>query len=351
MKDRDSRRSGFLISAAAIITLLVSPGCGRDGGGQAEWSSEARELYFGIPVTVSFTPADDKLAAKVWAYLEGVDAVFNDFKAGTEVSRINSTEGRSAMAVSSDMAEAIRLSGEVNRVSGGAFDITIGPLRGLWRGAAKTAKMPTDDEVAAALKSCGMDAVKLEGKSLSVTRPGVKLDFGGIIKGMAVDRAVAMLKLGGAKAALVQVGGETAAFGISKRGKPHVIGVKDPLNTGDIFAAVADPGTGMSAATSANYYNPVNIGGKEFYHIFDPRTGKPVSTRTLSVTIVFPETGRNGLADGLSTAGAVLGHEKARDLVEKLGGQALFMVMVDGEPKIFKTKGWDALVPPPSAPE
>ena len=353
MTCRDSRRrGGSLLRVAAIIALLIPAGCGRDdGGGQAEWSSETRELYYGIPVAVSFTPADDELAAGVWSYLEGVDAVFNDFKAWTEVSRINSAEDRGAMAVSADMAEAIELSDEVNRLTGGAFDITVGPLRRLWRGAAKTGKMPTDDDVSEALRSCGMDGVKIDGRSLSIAGPGVKLDFGGIIKGMAVDRAVSMLKRGGATAALVQVGGETAAFGISRRGKLHVIGVKDPLDTADIFAAVADPGTGISAATSANYYNPVRIGDEEFYHIFDPRTGRPVSTRTLSVTIVFPETGRNGLADGLSTAGAVLGHQKARELVESLGGQALFVVMVDGEPKTFKTKGWDDLVPPLPGPE
>ncbi|MHC4251363.1 MAG: FAD:protein FMN transferase, partial [Planctomycetota bacterium] len=122
-----------------------------------------------------------------------------------------------------------------------------------------------------------------------------------------------------------------------------------PLDDRALWTAIADPGKGLSCATSGNYFSPIVIGGKPYYHIIDPRTGRPVDTRTLSVTVAFPQTGRNGLADALSTAGAVLGPERAVALAEELGAEALVVYVEsdadDAEPLEAKTPGWDALVP------
>ena len=342
----------LLLFGGTCVTLICAPGCGRRGPQSDEeprgrWCAERRELYHRMPVTVRFAPADERLAARAWSHLERVDDVFNVYRKDSELGRVNSARDRERVRVSDDLAKALRLSMEVHRLSHGAFDVTVGPLLRLWKGAAKTGKLPSCAEVASARDSCGLQKVRLDGNVLCISSAGLKLDLGGIVKGIAVDDVVAMLKAGGARAALVQVGGETAAFGVSMRGRPHVIGIQHPLfprDPGRIWAAAVDPGTGLSCSTSGNYQQPVTIAGREFYHIVDPETGRPVDTRTLSVSVVFHELGKNWLADGLSTAGAVMGHEKALPLIEKLGAEALFLVVTGGEICEFKTAGWDGLV-------
>ncbi len=312
------------------------------------WYSETRELYFGIPVSVRFTPRDEELAARAWRKLERVDEVFNIYRPDSEVSRLNSATDREGINISNDLFLAMLSALAVHIETDGAFDVTVGPLVKLWRDAAKTGRVPSRDAIAAARSLTGMMRLKINDNRLTVHTSGVTFDFGGIVKGMAVDWVIATLREAGCTAALVQVGGETGAYGLSPKGRPHVIGVQNPLNPlnpTDIWTAVQDPGTGISAATSGNYQQPIVIGGKVFYHIIDPRTGYPVDTHTLSVTVVFPETGKNGLADGLSTAGAVLGPEKAIPIVERLGGEALFLVRTDdGEVREVKSGGWDGLV-------
>jgi thiamine biosynthesis lipoprotein len=232
-------------------------------------------------------------------------------------------------------------------LTGGAFDVTVRPLIQLWKQAAKTGQPPTAKQIKDTLARCGMKHLSLSGKRLTWTRPGAALDFGGIVKGMAVDEAIGMLRSANVRAALVQIGGETGAFGLSARNMPHVIGIQHPLDLDGLWTRVADPGSGLSISTSGNYRNPVRIGKRTYYHIVDPRTGQPVDTQVLSVSVLFPRTGQNGLADGLSTAGAVLGPEKTLDLVAQQGGQALVILRrPDGDVASYKTPGFGALVSP-----
>jgi len=343
------RGVGHAVGRWALVAAcaLASTACER----KPSWYSATRELYFGIPVTVSFSPPDDELATRAWEALKRIDDIFNVHRADSEAGRLNAAlvEGASpeGLHVSADLAEALRLSFEVHRLTDGAFDVTVKPLIDLWRAAEEEKALPDKAEVANALARSGAGKLRLEGDRLFAAAPGLSLDFGGIVKGIAVDRAVAILKKGGATSGLVQVGGETACWGVSKRGRPHVVGVRHPLDPGTLWAAVADPGTGLSCATSGNYFSPIVIAGKPYYHIIDPRTGAPVDTRTVSVTIAFAETGKNGLADALSTAGAVLGPKHAVELARVLGAEALvvYIETEGGEPKEAKTPGWDALVP------
>jgi len=346
---RDDRRGPGRLGLIAACALALMA-CDR----KSSWYSATRDLYFGIPVTVSFSPPDEDLAGRAWEALERIDDVYNVHRPDSEAGKLNSALAGGAppegLRVSADLAEALRLSFEAHRLTGGAFDVTVKPLIDLWRAAAEAKSPPANAAIARAVARSGAGKLRLEGDRLMAVAPGLSLDFGGIVKGIAVDRAVAILREGGARSGLVQVGGETACWGVSRRGWPHVVGVRhplSPLDTQALWTAVADPGTGLSCATSGNYFSPIVIGGKPYYHIIDPRTGSPVDTRTLSVTIAFPSTGMNGLADALSTSGAVLGPERAVALVQELGAEALvvYIEAEGGEPKEAKTRGWDALVP------
>jgi thiamine biosynthesis lipoprotein ApbE len=111
----------------------------------------------------------------------------------------------------------------------------------------------------------------------------------------------------------------------------------------EMWTVLADPGSGLCASSSGNYRGPIEIGGQAFYHIYDPRTGRPVDARTLAVNVAFAGLGRNGLADALATAGAVLPRGEFLALMKKVDGQASVLVQETDAIREYKTDGWDRL--------
>lgn len=305
-----------------------------------QWYQESRELYYGIPVKVRFYPANEQLSKQVWSYLESIDQVFNDYKTDSEVSAINRRKEAGEVALSPMLAEAFGKAIQAFKCSEGVFDITCAPIRNLWRQAAKQGTLPSEAEVAAVREHCGLKRVELSGNQLTLSKAGLQFDFGGIVKGMLADHVVELLKAGGVERGLVQIGGETAAFGPSPKKRPFRIGIQHPEVRDEIWSVIQDPGTGISASTSGNYENPILVNGQEFYHIMDPRTGYPAKTQILSVSIAFPQTGKNWLADVFSTTGVILGPEKTVELIKPFSGEALFLVKQDGMIREVESAGW-----------
>ncbi len=331
------------VGLAGALILLTTQGCGPAAKpGAKGWYSETRDLYYGLPVQVTFFPENESLSRQVWSYLESIDDVFNDYKAGSEVSAINRLNAAGDVTLSPMLAEAFEKARQGWQLSEGVFDVTCAPMRALWRQAEKRGVLPSDAEVDATRERCGMGLVRQDGSRLTLSRAGIQLDFGGVIKGIIADHVVDMLKAGHTQRALVQIGRETAVFGLSPRGRPFRIAVQHPDVRDGTWCVIQDRGTGLSASNSGNYENPVMINGVPFYHIFDPRTGRPAQTDILSVSIVFPETGKNWLADTLSTTGVILGPEKTFGIVRQLGGEAMFLVRKDGEIVEMASSGWEA---------
>jgi thiamine biosynthesis lipoprotein len=319
-----------------VLLILIGSGC-RDSG---RWYQEARDLYYGIPVQVRYYPENQQLTARVWAYLESIDDVFNDYRAGSEISAINRRNDAGDVTLSPMLADAFGKARQAWHLSEGVFDITCAPIRNLWKQAAKQGAMPSDSEIASVRERCGLNRVELDGNRLTLSKAGLQFDFGGIVKGIIADHVVEMLKAGGAQSALVQIGGETAAFGPSQKKRPFRIAIQHPEVRDGVWSVIQDPGTGLSASTSGNYENPIRVNGQEFYHIMDPRTGYPAKTQIVSVSIAFPQTGKNWLADTLSTTGVLLGPEKTFEIVQRMGGEAMFLVKENGEIREIDSPGW-----------
>jgi thiamine biosynthesis lipoprotein ApbE len=338
------------VNPCAPITLfcLLSVISAADGPPDG-WYAESRELYAGIPVTVRFTPADPALASQAWAILESVDEDFNDWRDTSVIGQINAG-GPGEYRLNPALTEAFDLSERMHDLSGGVFDITVGPLRRLWRGAAKAHRWPEQAEIDAVRARIGSNVYKRDADRLTVLIPGVQFDFGGVCKGMAVDRVVAILRKADRTAGLVQVGGETGCWGITPAKRTHRIGIPDPdaPDDGDrIVARLQDPGQGMSGSTSGNYRNPIVILGRTLYHVYDPRTGMPSPTTVLSSSVVFPGTGRNGEADCLAKTGTILPEVDFFRLIESRGGQALLLTRAaDGSVASAHTAGWNAFIAP-----
>ena len=326
-----------------LATLLFSstPAHAQAGVGSTttNWYAECREVFFHIPIRVTYYPENSNLTARVWQYLEGVDDIFNDFKPTSEISRINRLNAAQTVDVSPQLADAFAKCLFAYQKSDGAFDITCGPLRNLWRKGETDKQVPTPEAVKKVLEISGMHRVTVGTNSITLSKAGIQFDFGGI-KGMFVDHVIEMLKAGGATSALVQVGGESGAFGLSQKNRPYRLSIPNPISHDESWCVIHDPGTGISGSTSGNYEQPITIDGQTFYHILDVHTGYPAKTSVLSVSIVFSAAGKNWMADFMTKVGVLWGPEKTFKLVNELGGEAMFLIMENGQIKAYKSAGW-----------
>lgn len=308
------------------------------------WHQHRRLLYAGIPVSVAFAPLDYALAEEVWAGFERIDAIFNDHRDDSEIGRINAAGGGD-FELSADLAAAFDLGERLERLTGGAFRLTTGPLRRLWRLAAATGQAPDPAALESARAAMADGTWCRNGRMLTVSHPAVRFDFGALAKGFAVDQAMLALARRGAANALVQCGGETACCGLSPHGRPHILGIPDPLAPDErLCARLSDRGAGISASTSANYRNPLQTAAQPSHHIYQPANGRPADTRVLSVTVVFPRWGCNALADGLATAGTVAGWEKLVGMAAQAGAEAMAIIRENDHPTRLQTRGWNRLV-------
>jgi thiamine biosynthesis lipoprotein len=178
--------------------------------------------------------------------------------------------------------------------SGGYFDISVCPLTRLWGFSTKSYRLPTPEEITAALLFVRQDAILEEPGSL-VLEPGMCLDWGGLAKGWGVDLASSALRALGISRGFINAGGDLYCWGKNPSASTWRVGIKHPRRQGYLgILSVSDAGV----ATSGDYQRYFEKDGIRYHHIFDPRTGYPARGKQ-SVTVVGPET---VLCDGLSTA-------------------------------------------------
>lgn len=296
-------------------------------------------LFDGIPVRLSFSPADEKLGQDLWLYLEKVDQIFNDYDPASEVSRLNRKPSLSQEAISPELASVIQKSKLIHKLTDACFDISSRPIRELWKQAEQSNTPPSHESIKATLANCGLDKLTLQKGQLSRSQ-ALQLDFGGIIKGIAVDHIIQVLKKHTCRSALIQIGGETATFGLSTSGRTYRLAVPHPKQIGEIFSVIQASTSGISISTSGNSERAVTVNGIQQYHIIDPRSGQTASTKILSVSVAFNEVGKNWLCDSLSTAGVILGPKKTFEILKKLGGEGMFLIAHKSQFKTIKSSGW-----------
>lgn len=203
-------------------------------------------------------------------------------------------------------AKVVAAALDAARDTGGAFDPTVDPLMQLWgfRKEQRTATPPSDTEIAAALEKVGWESVAVAAASdgftrISFAKPGMRLDLGGIAKGYAVDLAFERLRAAGFHDFLIDLGGNIRVSGRPAPDREEwVVAIRDPGDPSRITGENVLLHDGEAVATSGSYERYVEIGGKRYSHIVDPRTGHP-ATRQGSVSVVAPTAMK---ADAYSTA-------------------------------------------------
>jgi FAD:protein FMN transferase len=226
----------------------------------------------------------------------------------SDVWRLSHATG--PVTVSADTAAVLRLGLQVAHRSGGAFDLTLGALKQLWGIETDAPRVPADSEIAAALAGIGPDALQLDGLEVVKKTAALEIDLGGIAKGYALDRAIAVLQEAGIRHASVNAGGDLRLLG-NRGDRPWRIGIQHPRHSDQLLATLELVDT--SVVTSGDYERFFERDGVRYHHLFDPKTGNP-ARGCQSVTVV---TDRAMLADALATAAFVLGPEKGLAFLEQ----------------------------------
>ncbi|MCC7217980.1 MAG: FAD:protein FMN transferase, partial [Burkholderiales bacterium] len=202
------------------------------------------------------------------------------------VSAINAAAGAHEVAIDAETAALLRYADQCHRLSGGRFDVTSGVLRRAWNFRAAEPRLPAQSEIDALLPLIGWQDVAFDARSVRLPRAGMEIDFGGIGKEYAADRAATILAERGVAHALVNLGGDVRAIGGQADGAPWRIGIRHPRDAlpGAIASVELRDG---AVATSGDYQRYFEIDGVRYCHVLDPRTGRPVH-RWQSMSVVAP---------------------------------------------------------------
>ncbi len=300
------------------------------------------ELVLGTPCTVTiFERNADTVLDLVFDELFRLQSIFSVHDPESELSYLNSSAGE-AVGVSAELFGVIGTGIAFGQISGGAFDITIGPLVKLWGIGSESdepARIPDNPAIEEAVSRVDYEDVLLLDyeKQVLLRRADMFLDLGAIAKGFAADRIVELLKGRGVQRGLVDFGGNIFAVGEKEDGTAWRIGIQNPSEPRGNFFGIVQV-RDRSVVTSGVYERYFELDGKRYHHILDPDIGYPVDNGLLSVTIVAESS---MTADALSTAVFVLGVEAGLTLVENFSG--VEAVLVSDTNRITLSSGASAL--------
>ena len=304
----------LLRTGVAILLLPVFP---IPGGQGAETRFEFTEAHMGVPFRLVLHADSEERARQAarsaFSRIAELDARLSNYDTDSELNLLCTANPIDTwIPVSPDLFRVLSRAQEMAELTGGAFDITVGPVAAAWRHARRTGRHPPPDRLERFLGRVGWRRLKLdpEGPGARLSTGGMRLDPGGIAKGDALDQALEALRRHGITSALVDAGGDIA--------------VSDPP-PGRSDWRIALPTTGEAApehvrlanraiATSGDLHQFVILDGVRHSHIVDPRTGLGLTERRL-VTVIAPS---GILADSLATALSVLGARDAPGLMEHM---------------------------------
>jgi thiamine biosynthesis lipoprotein len=292
----------------------------------AEWH-ERTEAIMGTRIAVELWHEDAAQAEAaidaVMQEMRRIDALMSHYKPESQLSQINARAAKEPVIVDRELFDLLQESVRFSKITEGAFDITYASVGYLYD--YRKQIRPTEEQIKAALPGVNWRNMLLDEKQHSVRfeREGMRIDLGGIAKGYAVDRGIAILQKRGIEHAVVTAGGDTRIIG-DHRGRPWLIGIRHPDDESKLVTRIPLVDTAMS--TSGDYERFFDENGVRYHHIIDPRTGHSAS-RVRSATILGPTAMET---DGLSKTAFVLGPEKALEIINRMPEFDAIFVTPDG---------------------
>ena len=204
-----------------------------------------------------------------------IEAKYSRYRDDSVTTRINRAAGGAAIAIDSETAALLSYADRCHRQSGGRFDITSGVLRRIWDFRSRPPQLPEPAALEAATALIGWDRVEWDDRYVRLPEAGMEIDFGGVGKEYAADRAATLCAEHGIAHGLANLGGDVRAIGPQPDGAPWRVGIRHPRREGAAIATVLLE-TG-AVATSGDYERFFEIDGARYCHILDARTGRPVA--------------------------------------------------------------------------
>jgi thiamine biosynthesis lipoprotein len=303
------------------------------------------EPHMGTRFKIILYALDEATASRAsraaFTRIADLDGIMSDYKSTSELMRLCQKSGGGPVRVSDDLFRVLSRAQEVSKLSDGAFDVTVGPVSYLWRGARRIHELPDPEKLAQTLELVGYQKVRLDSwnRTVQLLKSGMRLDLGGIGKGYAADAALSTLRGHGITRALVAAGGDIVVSESPPDTEGWTIGIaplEDPDAKPKRYLLLHD----AAVSTSGDTEQYLEIGGKRYSHIVDPKTGIGLTDR-LSVTVVA----RKGLvADPLTKVVSVLGPKRGLEIIESLDNVAALVVRkTDKGLETFESKRFSQL--------
>ena len=304
------------------------------------------ETHMGSPFHLVLYTADETSASRAaraaFARIATLDAALSDYNPESELMRLCDKAGSGPVAVSEDLFDALDRCVRIAQASNGAFDPTIAPVVRLWRRARRDRKLPEPETLAKALSLVGYSKMTLnrQDHTVDLRDKGMKLDLGGMAKGMASQAAIDALRTLGVTHALVAGAGDIAVSDAPPGTEGWTIEVA-PLGPNESFEPIRLALANRAISTSGDAEQFVEIDGKRYGHIVDPKTGLGLIDRA-GVTVIASD---GATADSVDTAAFVLGMERGMSLIESTAGASAIFVrkQPDGTIEVKRSRTFDQL--------
>ncbi|MEL7292073.1 MAG: FAD:protein FMN transferase [Pseudomonadota bacterium] len=272
-------------------------------------------------------PAPEQVQAEVDRLLEEVNDQMSTYRKDSELSRFNQSQSLAPFAVSPQTAKVVKEAIRLNGLTLGALDVTVGPLVNLWGFGpeGRPEIVPSEEELSARKANVGIEHLSVQGSSLQKSIPNLYVDLSTIAKGWGVDVLADYIESLGIHNYMVEVGGEIRLKGTNREGVRWRIAIEKPSVDERSVQEIIEPGD-MAIATSGDYRNYFEHDGVRYSHIINPETGRPITHKVVSVTVLDPSS---MTADGLATGLMVLGEEKGMQVANQHDIPVLMIVKTD----------------------
>ncbi len=322
----------LLFTAGVLVSVLIFLGCRDEGVTHELLTIQGKTMGTSFVVKVVQSAGKqnvtitETLETEINSLLREVNRQMSTYQKDSEISQFNQYGKTDWFPVSPAFATVLESAVQIADISDGAFDFTVGNLVNLWGFGpdARPEKIPTDAQIAERKAVVGYEQVSVRHEApvaVRKVRPAIHCDLSAIAKGFGVDKVAEYLESLGLVNYLVEIGGEVRALGQNQLGSAWRIGVETPDSPNGIHKVVAL--SGYALATSGDYFNYFEKDGQRYSHTIDPRTGRPITHKLASVTVLHSSC---MMADGLATAINVLGPDKGLEFARGKG-LAVFMLI------------------------
>lgn len=285
-----------------------------------------------------------QVASKAYQLVDSLNVIYSDYLPNSELSLLSKTAGDNQFhSVSPAMEDILKKSVSASEKSDGAYDITVGQLVKLWRKARKEKQFPDLKSLTIARQNAGFHQIILDtiNHRVKINKPEILLDLGGIAKGYIAQKVVDFVKNSGIQSVLADAGGDLAT-GTAPPGKTGwSVGVNVP-NSEELMQKLVFL-QNKAIATSGDMYQYLELNGKRYSHIIDPKTGLGL-THQRNVTVIAPD---GATADWLATACSILPVKKSLKLIRSVRGCELLIAEIrDGKILKWQSEGFGSYLNP-----